>query len=639
MRQRSVLWGRMAAGVVTALAVASVAWAQAPAPTDAVPRESDQWMARHQAMNERVKQGNVDLVFIGDSITQGWEGAGSEVWNAYYGDRNAVNLGISGDRTYHVLWRLDNGNLEGISPMLAVIMIGTNNHGDHTSEQIAEGVLAIVDRVRAKCPTTRVLLLGIFPREERPDAENRVKVDGANAILAESVDGDMVHYMDIGREFLNEDGTLPASIMPDFLHPEAEGYRIWAEAIEPKVAALLGEYTPDNPPKGFVALFNGRDLTGWKGLVADPVKRAQMTPDELAAAQAAADAEMARHWTVVDGVLAYDGGHNSLCTARDYEDFEMLVDWKIEEHGDSGIYLRGSPQVQIWDPAQWPEGSGGFYNNQIHPKDPLVCADNPIGEWNTFRIRMIGERVTVFLNDRLVVDNVVMENYWERDKPIYPSGQIELQHHNSPLWFRNIFIREIPRGEGWRPLFNGKDLTGWEQVGGSAQTWKAEDGILYTDAGDGGWLSTTEEFGDFELELEYRVPPEGNSGVFVRAPREGNPAYTGFEVQILDDYADKYADLKPWQFTGALYALEAPARRVTLPAGTWQKLQIRCEGPKVKVALNGFPIIDADLTVHADKASDHPGVARTSGYIGLQNHGSRLDYRNIRIRELGGSNN
>jgi hypothetical protein len=199
------------------------------------------------------------------------------------------------------------------------------------------------------------------------------------------------------------------------------------------------------PPAGFTALFNGKDLTGWKGLVLDPPKRAKMTPEDLAAQQAKADESMRAHWKAVDGLIEFDGKGESLCTAKDYGDFELLVDWKIGPGGDSGIYLRGSPQVQIWDYTKNPVGSGGLYNNQKNPKDPLKCADKPIGEWNTFRIKMVGEKVTVYLNDVLVVDDVVLENYWERTKPIYPAGQIELQNHNAPLWFRNIFIKELPR--------------------------------------------------------------------------------------------------------------------------------------------------------------------------------------------------
>ncbi|HUU38349.1 MAG TPA: DUF1080 domain-containing protein, partial [Candidatus Desulfaltia sp.] len=170
----------------------------------------------------------------------------------------------------------------------------------------------------------------------------------------------------------------------------------------------------------------------------------KMTPDELKKEQEAADEDMRRHWRVVDGTLVFDGQGHSLCTAKDYADFELFVDWKIEPSGDSGIYLRGSPQVQIWDPAQSPEGSGGLYNNKVGPSKPLCPADRPVGEWNTFFIRMEGDRVTVHLNGILVVDDVVMENYWERDKPIYPAGQVELQAHSTPLYFKNISLREIP---------------------------------------------------------------------------------------------------------------------------------------------------------------------------------------------------
>jgi hypothetical protein len=204
----------------------------------------------------------------------------------------------------------------------------------------------------------------------------------------------------------------------------------------------------NTPPQGFTALFNGSDLNGWKGLVADPPHRATMTPEQLAAEQVKADESMRAHWRVEDGQIVFDGKGQSLCTKKDYADFEMLVDWKIPPHGDSGIYLRGSPQVQIWEknsPGQFnpPDGSGGLYNNQKNPRHPLKNADNPVGEWNRFRIIMVGDKVHVFLNDVLVVDDTTMENYWERSKPIYPIGQIELQNHGGPLWFKNIYVREI----------------------------------------------------------------------------------------------------------------------------------------------------------------------------------------------------
>ncbi len=211
-------------------------------------------------------------------------------------------------------------------------------------------------------------------------------------------------------------------------------------------AAVAADNTP---PAGYIALFNGKDLSGWKGLVASPPARAAMSAEELAEKQKAADETMRQHWKVQDGVLTYDGKGQSLCTAKDYGDFELLVDWKILKDGDSGIYLRGSPQVQIWDPdVSVPEkgiGSGGLFNNQKNPSRPSASADNPVGQWNTFKIRMVGDKVSVWLNDKLVVDNVVLENYWERDKPIYPTGQIELQHHGNTLFFKNVYLKELSR--------------------------------------------------------------------------------------------------------------------------------------------------------------------------------------------------
>lgn len=619
--------------ICCAVTMAAAAFAQHAAVTP-VPRQDDWWKARQAAFNERIKQGNADLLFIGDSITQGWEGAGKEVWAQFYGDRNAVNLGIGGDRTEHVLWRLDNGNIDGISPKLAVIMIGTNNAGDNSAEEIGDGITAIVQKLRAKLPDMKILLLAIFPRGEKPDA-TREKIAAASAIGAKTADGKNVFFLDIGSEFLEDDGTLTKEVMPDLLHLSPMAYLREAQALEPYIARFLGEPLP----KGWSKLFNDQDLTGWKGLVEDPIKRSNMAPEELAEKQKLADERMREHWKIEDGVLHFDGKGDNLCTSRLYEDFEMLVDWKILDKGDSGIYLRGAPQVQIWDPNQWKGiGSGGLYNNKQHPSQPMVLADNPIGEWNTFRIRMIGEKVTVWLNDKLVT-NTILENYWDYTQPIFSSGEIELQNHGNDLWFKNVWVREIPRGEGWRDLFNGKDLTGWEEVGGKGNAWGVENGLLYTTGAEGGgWLSTTEEYGDFEFEAEFRVPENGNSGIFIRAPRTGNPAFEGSEIQVLDDYGSEYHapnhEIEPYQYTGSLYSTAAPSRRVSLPAGTWQKMAIKCQGTMVTVKLNGFEIINDDMSKHPEKLKDHPGLARTSGYLGLQNHGARVDYRNIRLRVL-----
>ena len=205
------------------------------------------WTLRHNAVNERVKQGNVDLIFIGDSITHSWEGAGKELWEKYYAPRNAVNMGFSGDRTQHVLWRLDNGEIDGISPKAAVIMIGTNNSNgnDNTAEEIADGMIAICKKLRKGLPKMKILLLAVFPRGEKPSPQ-REKNAKASELAAKIADDkldpeDMIHYLDIGPKFLEPDKSLSKEIMPDFLHLTPKGYKIWAEAIEPKVKELMGE--------------------------------------------------------------------------------------------------------------------------------------------------------------------------------------------------------------------------------------------------------------------------------------------------------------------------------------------------------------------------------------------------------------
>jgi len=205
-----------------------------------VPR-SGGWMTRHESFNKRVAQGKVDLVFIGDSITQAWEGSGKDVWAKYYGKRNAVNLGIGGDRTQHVIWRLDNGNLKNITPKAAVIMIGTNNSGSNTPAEIADGVKVIVEQIRKKSPSTKILLLAVFPRGTNNDDARRKVNQGANAIFKKLADSKHVHYLDIGEHFLTDNGTLEREIMPDLLHLSPQGYTIWAESIEKSLAKLLGE--------------------------------------------------------------------------------------------------------------------------------------------------------------------------------------------------------------------------------------------------------------------------------------------------------------------------------------------------------------------------------------------------------------
>lgn len=212
------------------------------------------------------------------------------------------------------------------------------------------------------------------------------------------------------------------------------------------VALLLGGCASSSnvAPEGFTSLFDGRTLRGWRPFVGSPPEVARMDASRYADALRRGYEELDLHWRAEDRVIITDGKGANLCSAKDYADFELLIDWKIRPGGDSGIYLRGCPQVQIWDRPD--VGSGGLYNNEKHPSNPLAIADRKPGQWNTFRILMIGERVTVFLNDVLVVDDVVMENYWERDKPIYATGPIELQAHGDTVQFRNVYMRRIEAG-------------------------------------------------------------------------------------------------------------------------------------------------------------------------------------------------
>jgi HEAT repeat protein len=416
-------------------------------------------------------------------------------------------------------------------------------------------------------------------------------------------------------------------------------------AAKERAGRLIAERLRDG---GFVPLFDGRSLDGWKGLVADPPARAKMTPSELASAQAAADEKMRAHWKVADGVLAFDGKGDSLCTKGDYGDFELLADWKIEKGGDSGLYLRGSPQVQIWDADANPIGSGGLYNNEKGSSQPTEKADRPVGEWNSFRVIMIGERVTVYLNDKRVVDDTALENYWEREKPIYPTGQIELQAHGNPLSFRHVYIREIPRdeavptltetevSEGFVALFNGRDLEGWT---GAASSYVPENGkiVVHPERG-GGNLYTQKEYTDFVLRFDFRLTPAANNGLGIRAPLEGNAAYAGMELQILEDGSPVYWDLQPYQYHGSIYGVVPARRGVQRPVGEWNSEEVTVKGRRVTVVVNEATVVDADIDVASAAGTmdgrDHPGLKRASGHIGFLGHGSRLELRNIRIQEI-----
>ena len=399
------------------------------------------------------------------------------------------------------------------------------------------------------------------------------------------------------------------------------------------------------PPEGFKALFNGKDLKGWFGHgTKDPRTLWKMSPEELKKHQEETLKDINAHWSVKDGELINDGKGLYLTTKKDYKDFELLLEYKTVPKADSGIYLRGVPQVQIWDPteeAKWKigadKGSGGLWNNSkgAPGKDPLKRMDKPFGEWNKFHIIMIGERVTVYLNNEKVVDNVVMENFFDRKIPIFEKGPIQLQTHGGEIRWKNIFIREITsdNDKGYQTLFNGKDLSGWH---GAVNNYEVVDGSIMCKKGKGGTLYAKEEYGDFSFRFEFLLPPGGNNGIAVRSPGKGDPAWEAYEIQVLDDTAKKYAKLQPYQFHGSVYGLAPAQRGALLPVGEWNKQEITFKGSNIRVTLNETTILHQDISkIDLTKVKKVPkGVNRSKGFIGFAGHSDPVKFRNVRIKSL-----
>src|SRR5262245_24187651 len=414
------------------------------------------------------------------------------------------------------------------------------------------------------------------------------------------------------------------------------------------------------PPKGFTPLFNGKDLSGWHGWAihakgAGPIDFAKLSPDEQKKQVAAWTEDAKKHWSVENGELVNDGNGAYLTTDREFGDVELLVEYRTVPKADSGIYLRATPQVQIWDTTKeggkWDrgadKGSGGLFNNAKGATGqlPLVHADRPFGEWNTFRILQVGERTTVYLNGKLVVDCARMENYWNRKLPLAKTGLILLQTHGGEIRWRNLFVREIPTEEanailrerdatGFVNIFNGKDLTGWA---GGKDGYEVKDGLLVNLPKKGGNLYTEAEYADFAARVEYRMPAGGNNGLAIRYPGKGQPSTTAMcEVQILDNDAPKYAKIDPRQANGSVYGMIAAHRGFDRPIGEWNLMEVVVQGPKIAVELNGTRIVDGDVSQVKEfmDNKEHPGKDRTSGHFGFAGHGEPVAFRNIRIRPI-----
>jgi hypothetical protein len=448
--------------------------------------------------------------------------------------------------------------------------------------------------------------------------------------------------------------------------------RLFAHTITTSLATLAAvlcltgpALALNDPPPGFTALFNGKDLADWRGgdtfdhrkLLAMPAAERNAQIKKWTDSMFEVNAKTGKpHWYVENGELVNDGSGAYASTEKDYGDIELFVEYRTVPLADSGIYLRGCPQVQIWDYTDKgkfsigsDKGSGGLWNNSpgAPGKDPLVLADKPFGEWNKFHIIMVGSRVTVWLNDKLVVDHAVLENYYDRKTAVPKFGPIQLQTHDNEIRWRNLFVREIPGDEankmlvshdnaGFQSVFNGRDFTGWA---GPLDCGKVQDGAIVWQRNKGGTIYTKDEYTDFMARLEFKLPPGGNNGLAIRYPGEGDTAYVGMcELQVLDDnYEQATGDkIDPRQAHGSVYGMIAAQRGYQRPIGQWNFEEVTIKGSKIRVELNGVPILDGDVaTVKEFMAnSAHPGKDRTKGHFGFAGHNDPVAFRNVAIKPL-----
>jgi len=421
-----------------------------------------------------------------------------------------------------------------------------------------------------------------------------------------------------------------------------------ALALNLAASISRGDDGVKSPPVGFKALFNGKDLGGWHG-------RPHLDPRDWAETDAEKKAEWNKdinvHWTIKDGALVNDGNGAYLTTNTEYGDSEFFIDYKTVAKADSGIYLRGTPQVQIWDSTEEAKfnigankGSGALWNNSAGApgKDPLVLADKQFGEWNTLRIVQIGARTSVWLNGKHVVDNAIMENFWDRASPLFAKGVIQLQTHGGEIQWGNLFVREIAAEEAnkwlrdhsqgtYTALFNGEDLSNWK---GETDNYEIVDGAIQCKSGHGGVLHTEKEYSDFTARLEFQVPEGGNNGLAIRYPGKGDTAYVGMcELQVLDNSSSKYAKLDRRQYHGSAYGIMAAKLGYQRPVGQWNYQEVTVKGSTIRVELNGTVILDGDVSKITEYManSPHPGKDRTTGYFGFAGHNDPVRFRAIDI--------
>ena len=371
----------------------------------------------------------------------------------------------------------------------------------------------------------------------------------------------------------------------------------------PALAALAPQ-----APEGFTSLFTGQDLTGWT-VQGDP------------------------SWTVEQGEIVCSGaGRGYLVSAGRYADFELMLEYKISRGGNSGVFMRASPasephsgfEVQVLDSSgQEPSiHTAGAVYDFITP-----CRDvaRPYSRWNQLFVRCMDRQVVVVLNGVKVIDADIDQFPGLAQRNWY--GHLMLQNHGSRVAYRRIYLREVTTPN--RPIFDGETLTGWQVP---SDKWVVKDGTIVCPGGGGGWLLSKKRYENFVFSLEYDT--SGNSGITIRAAAQGDPAFTGSEIQVLQD-SGQPPDIHS---SASIYGALVPAANTTRPAGQWNRVVITCRGPHVTVVQNGVRIHDYSVTdpalnaleIQASKLRDR----LRAGFVGFQDHGQAVRYRNVRLQEL-----
>lgn len=413
------------------------------------------------------------------------------------------------------------------------------------------------------------------------------------------------------------------------------------------------------PPPGFLSLFNGRDLSGWRG--GDTYDHRQLLAKSRADREKLIEQwsiELTPHWRVENGELYSRGVGRFLTTVHDYGDFELRAEYRLEPRGDTGIYLRGVPQVQLWDPADpqlaaqgADKGSGGLWNNGPGKpgRDPLVRADKPAGEWNALRIEMVGSRVSVWLNGQLVVDHATLVNFFDAKTPVIARGPIQLQTHGGEVRWRGLFLREIPapeahrllrergRGGSFQPLLNGRDLSGWE---GATDAFRVLNGAVLCRPGASGTMFVKDELADFIVRMEFATAPGAIGGLALRYAGSGDPATAGLcQIALLDErYEEKRGPIDARQAHGSAYGLVPALRGYQRPREQWNFQEVTVRGSRVTVELNGCVILDTDLSSVVPaaflRAGSEPWKIRPRGFPGLSGESPHLAIRSLELLKL-----